>query len=107
MSERMTVEVTQFVQPHGRQIPMTTEVSDKCREKYNQMQSAGCRLTAEVLGTGTISLCIEEPDLGDYRIELARNGPDVQAAIERMLMEFDPAQFQEWAELEKEEIEQE
>lgn len=92
----MTVEVTQFIQPHGRQSLATTEISDDCQEKYKLMQAAGCRLTAEVLGTGHVSVCIEDPELGDYKIELAKNGPDVQKAIEKMLMEFDSAQFAEW-----------
>ena len=82
---------------------MTTDVSDDCREKYKLMQLSGCRLTAEVLGTGHISLCIEEPALGDYKIEIVQNGPDVQKAIEKMLMEFDSAQFAEWKMADQEE----
>ena len=91
----MTVEITQFIAPHGEQRPRTAEVPDDCAVGYESLRRHGCRLTAEVLMTGHVSQCIEHTE-GDYDIEVTPNGPEVQAALVKMIRAFDGTKFEEW-----------
>lgn len=91
----MEVKVTQFQRPNGRTNTVSTEVPNDCAVGYEAMQRKGCRLTAEVLPNSLVSLCIEHPE-GDYYIQLARNGPKVQATIAEALRNFDEVAFDEW-----------
>jgi exonuclease III len=84
----MIIEVTQFMNPSGRQVNQTTKIKDQFQEKYVLMKRLGCRFTAEVLNTGQVSVCIEEPDYGDIDIRIIPNGPKVQSAYEEMLADF-------------------
>lgn len=43
-----------------------------------------------------ISLCIEEPSLGDFDCLVVFNGPAVPVAVRKMLERFDPAKLAEW-----------
>ena len=82
----MTVEVTQYLRPDGRQELMHTDISDDCRGAYIAMQERGWRLAAENLTTGEISLTVEDLLCGmDVEIEVVPNGPEVPLAIERIL----------------------
>jgi hypothetical protein len=92
----MTVEVIQFMLPNGRQVRQTTQVPDDCAPGYEAMRAAGLRLTAEMLTTGEVSLCIEHPGEGDYAIDVVSNGPAVQDSIARMLREFDGKKCRQW-----------
>ena len=92
----MQVEVTQFLRPHGRREAMTTVVPDACRDGYANMLLEHCRLTAEVLTTGHISLCIEDTVYGDFDSRLVANGPDVPKALTDMLTTFRRSDHMQW-----------
>lgn len=93
----MIVDVVQFIRPHGARNFTTTELSDTLAGKLAEMKRAGCRFTTEVLPNGNVSICIEEPELGDFDCEITPNGPEVQQAMEKMLTRFDVATFDDWA----------
>jgi hypothetical protein len=90
-----TVEITQFIAPHGEQRQRSLEVPNDCAVGYEALQRHGCRLTAEVLMGGQVSQCIEHSE-GDYAIEITSNGPEVQAALVKMLRAFDGTDFEKW-----------
>lgn len=92
----MNVEVTQFLLPNGRQVPITVSVPDNLQSKYRILHDCGARLTAEVLTTGAVSVCVEEPEIGDFDIRVHKNGPEVPAAIADMIDVFDPIAFRAW-----------
>jgi len=91
----ITVEITQFIAPHGEQRMRSAEVPDDCAVGYEALRRHGCRLTAEVLMTGHVSQCVEH-DEGDYDIQITTNGSAVQGALVKMLRAFDGAKFAEW-----------
>lgn len=92
----MNVEVIQFMRPNGNQVPMTIPVPDTLQSKYRVLRDCGARLTAEVLTTNQVSVCVEYPEHGDFDIRVHKNGPEVPAAIADMIDVFDPAAFREW-----------
>lgn len=91
----MIAEITQFYLPDGRNRSHKTELPDDCAVGYEAMKRLGCRLTAEVLMTGMVSVTIEHEE-GDYDINVVKNGPEVQEALAHMLRAFDGAQFEKW-----------
>lgn len=91
----MTVEVVQFIAPHGEARVRHTEVPDDCAVGYEALRRHKCRLTAEILMTGHVSQCIEHEE-GDYDIAVTANGPAVQEALVKMLRDFDGTKFKEW-----------
>lgn len=95
VTEKMTVEITQFVRPNGEQRVRHAEVPNDCAVGYESLRRHGCRLTAEVLIDGLVSQAIEHPE-GDYAIEVTANGPEVTEALHRMLREFDGVEFAKW-----------
>jgi hypothetical protein len=94
----MTVDVTVFHLPDGRQTQETTDLTDALRPQYDLVLSVGLRFTAEILTTGKVSVTLEEADLGDYDIRISVNGPAVQAGMAEMLSDFDPHAFAVWKE---------
>jgi len=83
----MTLTVTQFLRPDGRQETFTVEVNDALRQHVEAIRAAGLRFTAEVVPGNLVSLCIESPE-EDVAIELATNGPgpnEPQVALERLI----------------------
>lgn len=91
----ITVEITQFIAPHGEQRLRHAEVPNDCAVGYEALRRHGCRLTAEVLMTGHVSQCIEHEE-GDYDMEVTENGPVVQESLVKMLRKFDGAEFERW-----------
>lgn len=87
----MKVPFTQFMQPDGRQKEVATEVDDGLAHAVANIHGRGWRLTAEMLSTGEISLCVEDPEEGDVAIEVVPNGPQVTVAVERLLLAGDRA----------------
>lgn len=96
MSDKFKIEATQFLRPNGEQRTLLGMVSVECRLGYEVMRKAGCRLTMEELMSGQVSVCIEEPELGDYNIRIVSNGPEVTRAVEAMLKGFDAKAFEAW-----------
>lgn len=81
-----TAEVLQFMLPHGRQNPTSTELPIETREAYQEMMASGCRFEAEMLMTGQVSVTISNPkDEEDLDFSITRNGPEVQAGMIAML----------------------
>lgn len=81
-----TADVRQYLMPDGRLREVTTELPATLREAYMAMQQSGCRLEAEVLTTGEVSVTIFDPkEEVDVDIEVVPNGPRVQTAIAAML----------------------
>ena len=77
-------DVTQFKQPNGRQVQQTTQLPISVKVYYEGMECNGCRLEAEVLSTGLVSVTISGKD-EDLDIRIVKNGPDVQKAYCEML----------------------
>lgn len=92
----MQVKVLQFLLPSGRQKLMHVQLSDELEETHKSMIDAGGRLTAEILTTGEVSVCIESSEYGDFVCQVVANGPDVTRALEEMLWGFDPTAFKEF-----------
>lgn len=91
----MMIQVTQFMRPDGRQVPQTTNISNECQSRYEAILESKCRLTAEVLTDGKISLCIESK-WGDYDMKLVSNGPEIITTIEAMLQNFTIEKYEKW-----------
>ena len=69
---------------------------DHLKPQWDEIQKVGLRLTAEVLLTQEVSLTLEEPDLGDYAIQVVANGPEVPKAVEQMIINFTAEGFERW-----------
>jgi len=92
------VRVTQFMPPNGIEREcFPTDIPERCETAYIDMMGAGGRITAEVLTTGEVSLCIEHPVHGDFACELVMPGPDIHHAIVRMLDGLDVDRFRDFA----------
>lgn len=93
----MQIEITQFLLPDGRQRRCTLVIPDELGGQYERIKRSGVRLTAEVLTTGEVSLCLEDPGVGDdFDIRVVENGPAVPQAWEDMIRQFDTAAYKAW-----------
>jgi hypothetical protein len=92
----MQIQINEFCLPRGQRRVIFGEVSDDCKEGYEALTKAGCRITGEVLRTGFVSVTIEEPSLGDYDIQVIKNRPTVIAVLETMIKKFNLIEFEEW-----------
>lgn len=90
------IPIIQFCLPDGRQKPTSTMVGDAEYEAYQVLASMGFRLTAEVLANGIVSQCIEDPDVGDFDMELSPNNEQVPIALSQMLLRFKPELAKQW-----------
>lgn len=81
--------VTQFLRPDGRQKKFTVEMPDELHEPYVDMVNSGCRLEAEVISTGEVSVTVTS-DEADVDIRVTRNDDSVVTALKEML------QAQKW-----------
>lgn len=81
---------TQFHMPNGRQESVSTSVGEAEFEQWKKIRERGFRLTCEMLSDWTtISVCIEDRELGDFDCVLAPNGPEVPKQISAMLLRYD------------------
>lgn len=79
---------TQFVRPYGRREDVSIERSPEIEATAKLVVQAGGRFEVEVLLTGEVSFEIvrgdeEEPE--SLAIEIIPNGPDVLAAVDRLV----------------------
>lgn len=85
------IEFTQFLMPNGRKdtvwIERPMEIVIKAKEIVNAGFSFECEMLTDY---NTISLTIADDD-GDYAIKVVPNGPEVPEAIDRMILDFNPA----------------
>lgn len=79
-----TIEVTQYMRPDGRKVKQHTAIRQAFEAPYRAIRSRGWRVAAEVLEGGMVSIAVEDDDQ-DYANELAKNGPDIQRAIEKCI----------------------
>lgn len=94
-----TIPFTRFHLPNGRQSQTSIEVDDEMFKQWELVRANGFRMTVEILGTGAVSQCIEDPELGDFDIELCRNEPGAPwIALKKLLLRFDPKDAAEWKE---------
>lgn len=93
------IPFTQFLMPDGRRQQTSIDVGDAEFAAYEKVKAAGFRMTVEMLSDySTVSQCIEDPELGDFDIELCPNGPEVPRRLSAMLLRFDPVLAAKWRE---------
>jgi hypothetical protein len=96
------VPITQFLYPNGEKRDLVCDVSDYVAAMYEEViYPLGLRITAECLqGTPIVSMCLEEPKLGDYSCVLATNSKEepgiVKDALEALIRRFDIQEFEFW-----------
>lgn len=81
------IQFTQFMRPDGRPVPVSIDRPDDIAAKAAEITKRGYRFECEHLSDGHVSLTITDDD-GDADIELAPNGPDVPAAVDRLITRF-------------------
>lgn len=82
------IPFTQFMRPTGRPIPVFIARPENIAAKADRIIANGFRFECESLGTGEISLTITD-DERDWAIEVVQNGPQVPAAVDRLIEGFD------------------
>ena len=91
------VEFTQYLRPDGRQKSVTMHVADDLCSQYEAIKEVGARLECEVLMTEEVSLTIFDPSSeDDFDMELEQNGPDVPAAVDRLIRRFKQVEYRTW-----------
>lgn len=85
--DKRAIPFTQFLRPDGRQTSLTIERPADVAELAKAIIGRGYRFECEELVTGYVSLTVAD-DKGDHDIEVVPNGPEVPAAIDRMIRRF-------------------
>lgn len=80
----MDIPFTQFMRPDGRKVPTLVDRPEPLALKAMAVIEKGGRFTCEVLMNGIVSLACEYED-GDVAMELSNNGPEVEAATDKMI----------------------
>lgn len=80
----MAIQFTQYLRPNGRQRPMTIERPQLIEDLASAVDIAGGRFTCEELSTGQVSVACEYENQ-DIACEVCANGPEVEAAVDRMI----------------------
>src|SRR5260221_6538289 len=84
MALNFSAEITQYLMPNGKRIKSQTDLPISIKDDYDDMIKHGCRLEAEVLSTGNVSVTISDGE-EDLEIEIIENGPEVRKAIIDMI----------------------
>lgn len=81
------IPFTQYLRPDGRPSDEGIEMSAEIEALAQRFIAAGGRYEAEVLREGTVSLTAVHDDAEekDIAIELCPNGPEVDAAVEKLV----------------------
>lgn len=84
------IQFTQYLFPDGRKKPVWIKRPKEVADKADRIAKAGYLLECEMLPeTSMVSLTIHNSDTGeDEAIELAKNGPKVPEAVDRLIMNF-------------------
>lgn len=80
------IPFTQYMRPDGRAVPVMIARPVDIAEKARSIIARGLCFECEHLTTGDVSLTITDPDEGDVDIEVVPNGPDVPAAVDRLVL---------------------
>lgn len=83
------IAFTQFLMPDGRQSIVHIDRPDEIAAKAERIVAKGLRFECEMLSDySTVSLTITHPDKGDMDIEVVPNGPEIPAAVDRLITRF-------------------
>lgn len=82
------IPFTQFIRPNGRPVPVRIDRPDDIASKAAAIIVRGYRFECEHLSTGDVSLTITNDKHGDVDIEVVPNGPEVPAAVDRLVSRF-------------------
>ena len=81
------IPFTQYLRPNGRKVEVTIDRPDEVSSLAAKIIDRGYRFEVEHLISGHASFTIAGPD-DDEDIELTLNGPDVPAAVDRLVKRF-------------------
>ena len=84
----MNISFTQYLRPRGTPKPVSIDRPDGVGRAAALLQRAGYTFTAEVLSNDLVSLTIENEAVdeeGPLAHELCQNGPEVPAAVDRLV----------------------
>lgn len=84
------IQFTQYMRPDGRAVPVWIERPAEIAAKAEAIVARGLCFECEQLATGDVSLTITDPDEGDVDIEVVPNGPEVPAAVDRLVLRQSP-----------------
>lgn len=93
----LCIEVIQYIPPDGGTRKLEVFLPDglDLADQYELIKSCDLRFTIETLMTGVTSLCLENPELGDYRAKLFTHRDHFEPLIE-LIREFDPEDYTKW-----------
>lgn len=91
----MTLTVTQFMRPDGRRKTISLEIPDDYKSKVAELQACECEITCEQMMNGQATQYISHNE-GDFAIVSSNCGTDADAALLKMIKEFDTTKFNEW-----------
>ena len=80
----ISVNFTQYLRPDGRPRSVRCEVADDLADDLNTIFNNSCWLTCEELSTGEAVFYITNAD-GDLHLQIVPNGPEVPAAVDRLI----------------------
>ena len=96
IEKHMNVEFIQFMRPNGRKTMISIDVADDLTDHVRMIHAAHLHLTAEVLQTQEISLCIEDSERGDFACQVCSNGPEVPLAVDKLIRSFSVREYARW-----------
>jgi hypothetical protein len=94
MKKKITVK--HFYRPNGCCEYETVEIDERYFPNYCKIIECGCRITAEVLTTSVVSLCIENPEMGDFDIKICENNGSTIEILEKMIDNFSEEEYKDW-----------
>jgi len=85
----MSIPFTQYLRPHGRPTPVTIDMPDEIEDMAEAFIGRGGSFECEALAYGnmvSLTACFPTPHgQDDIAIEVVTNGPEVPAAVERLV----------------------
>jgi hypothetical protein len=87
--------VVQYLAPSGNTRLCSVTLPQTVQRPYDELMSAGCHLTGEMLTTSEVSLTIEHLK-GDVDVRIVSNGPGVKDAIVDLLQDWSITGFKQW-----------
>ena len=85
--QKREIKFTQFLMPFGTPKPVSIDRPVAIADMADAIVASGYRFECEMLPTHEISVTITNKD-GDHAIVVVPNGPEVPAAIDRMIEQF-------------------
>ena len=82
------IQFTQYCLPDGRAKTVFIDRPGDIAEKAKSIIRRGLSLECEVLATNEVSFTVTHPEEGDLECEIVPNGPDVPAAVDRLIIRY-------------------